>query len=188
MFARVRGRFGRMLFGAETPLLDPSAATETDLAMMRRALDLARLAAAHDEVPVGAVVYRTDTGEVLAEASNRRECDRDPAAHAELLAMRAAARRLGDWRLTDCTVVVTLEPCAMCAGLVVNARVGRLVFGASDPKAGAVVSLYGLCADRRLNHRIEAIGGVLAAESSELLREFFRNKRGRNESNARDLP
>ena len=173
-------RSRRLLFGAPTPSLAPSAATDTDLAMMRRALDLARQGAGLDEVPVGAVVYRTDTGEVLAEAHNLREHDHDPAALAELLAMREAARRLGDWRLTGCTVVVTLEPCAMCAGLVVNARVGRLVFGASDPKAGAVVSLYSLCADRRLNHRIEAIGGVLAAESSELLREFFRQKRGRN--------
>ena len=144
--------------GAQTPALDPGAATETDIAMMRRALELAQQAADQDEVPIGAVVYRTKTGEILAEASNRREQDTDPAAHAELIAMRAAAKRNGDWRLTDCTVVVTLEPCPMCAGLIVNARVGRLVFGAADPKAGAVVSLYELCADRRLNHRIEAIG------------------------------
>lgn len=170
-------RLADALIGAPASTPDPSGATETDIAMMRRALELAQRAAQQDEVPVGAIVYRTGTGEILAEASNRRECDADPAAHAELMAMRAAAKHIGDWRLTDCTVVVTLEPCPMCAGLIVNARVGRLVFGASDPKAGAVVSLYELCADRRLNHRIEAIGGVLASESSELLRGFFRSKR-----------
>ena len=179
LLTRLKITFGQMLFGAPEPALDPSAATPTDIEMMRRALSLAENAAKEDEVPVGAVVYRTSTGEILAQASNRRECDADPAAHAELIAMRSAATHIGDWRLSDCTVVVTLEPCPMCAGLIVNARVGRLVFGARDPKAGAVVSLYELCSDRRLNHRIEAIGGVLAAESSELLREFFRSKRGK---------
>jgi len=178
LLTRLRDRFTLILFGAPAPALDPSAATETDIDMMRRALSLAQIAAEEDEVPVGAIVYHTESGEILAQASNRRECDADPAAHAELIAMRAAASHLGDWRLSDCTVVVTLEPCPMCAGLIVNARVGRLVFGASDPKAGAVVSLYELCSDRRLNHRIEAIGGVLAAESSEMLRAFFRGKRG----------
>ncbi|MCB9838696.1 MAG: nucleoside deaminase [Phycisphaeraceae bacterium] len=169
-----------MLRGAPVPALDPGGATDADVEMMRRALRLAESAAEQDEVPVGAVVYRTATGEVLAEAFNRREIDNDPAAHAELLAMRAAAQAIGDWRLSECTVVVTLEPCPMCAGLIVNARVGRLVFGASDPKAGAVVTLYRLCSDPRLNHRIEAIGGVLAEESAGLLRSFFRNKRGRS--------
>ena len=179
VFTRIRDRLGLLLLGRPTPTLDPGAATETDIAMMRRALGLAERAAEAGEVPVGAVVYRTETGEVLAEAANRRECDTDPAAHAELIAMRAAAKAIGDWRLNDCSLAVTLEPCPMCAGLIVNARVGRLVFGAADPKAGAVVSLYELCADRRLNHRLESIGGVLAAESSELLRAFFRARRKR---------
>lgn len=157
----------------------PAAATETDVAMMRRALELAQQAAEMDEVPVGAVVYRTESGEIVGEGFNRREADSDPAGHAELIAMRAAARRLGDWRLSGCTVVVTLEPCPMCAGMIVNARAGRLVFGAVDPKAGAVVSLYTLCDDARLNHRIGAIGGVLEEESAAMLRAFFRSKRGK---------
>src|SRR5438046_436826 len=111
-----------------------------DEPMMRRALELARQAAAIGEVPVGAVLYETATGRVLGEGYNRREIDHDPAAHAELFAVRAAAAALGDWRLNACTLVVTLEPCAMCAGLIVNARVGRLVYGARDPKAGATES------------------------------------------------
>ena len=156
--------------------------TELDRAMMRRALDRARDAMAMDETPVGAVVYETATGRVLAEAHNRREVDDDPTAHAELIAIRDAARAIGDWRLNDCTLVVTLEPCAMCAGAIVNARVGRLVFGAADPKAGAVESLYQLCQDARLNHRIKPIGGVEADECGELLREFFRSKRSRRDS------
>ncbi len=146
---------------------------------MRRALDLARQAAAIGEVPVGAVVYETATGRVLGEGSNRREIDHDPAAHAELIAVRAAAAALGDWRLSSCTLVVTLEPCAMCAGLIVNARVGRLVFGATDPKAGAAGSLFRLTQDSRLNHRVEPIGGVLEAECAALLRGFFRELRAR---------
>lgn len=145
--------------------------------MMRRALDLARAAADADEAPVGAVVYETETGRLLGEGRNRRESDADPTAHAEILALRAAARVVGNWRLSDCTLVVTLEPCAMCAGAVVNARVGRLVIGALDPKAGATHSLYSLCDDPRLNHRVEAITGVRADEAGRLLREFFRNKR-----------
>ena len=154
-------------------------ATETDVAMMRRALGLARAAAAMGEVPVGAVVYETGTGRVVGEGSNRREVDKDPAAHAELIAMRAAAGVLGDWRLNACTLVVTLEPCAMCAGLIVNARVGRLVYGASDPKAGAAGSLYRLTEDARLNHRVTPVAGVLAGECGEVLREFFRARRGK---------
>jgi len=153
--------------------------TDRDRAMMCRALELARAAMEMDETPVGAVVYDTDTGQVLAEAHNRREVDADPTAHAELIALRAAAQQIGAWRLTGCTLVVTLEPCAMCAGAIVNARVGRLVYGASDPKAGAVESLYTLCSDDRLNHRIEPIKGVMAAECGELLREFFKGKRAK---------
>lgn len=154
-----------------------STATPTDLAMMRRALDLARQAMEMDETPVGAVVYETDTGRELGAAHNRRQVDADPTAHAELIALRQAAKAVGDWRLNHCTLVVTLEPCAMCAGAIVNARIGRLIFGATDPKAGAVVSLYTLCQDDRLNHRLTPIGGVDADECSELLRIFFKHKR-----------
>ncbi|MFG0256359.1 MAG: nucleoside deaminase [Phycisphaerales bacterium JB043] len=157
--------------------LDASHASDTDRVVMARALELARDAASRGEVPVGAIVYRTETGEVLARGSNTREHEGDPAGHAELIAMRLAAREIGDWRLGECTLVVTLEPCAMCAGLIVNARLGRLVYGASDPKAGAVESLYRLCQDKRLNHRVTPIAGVMAEESSRLLKEFFRERR-----------
>ena len=155
------------------------APTELDLEMMTRALALARRAAAADEVPVGAVVYMTDSGRVLGEAFNRRHLDRDPTAHAELLAIREAAFALGDWRLNHCSLAVTLEPCAMCAGLIVNARVGRLLYGAPDPKAGAVDSLFRITDDPRLNHRITPIRGVLAEDSAALLRDFFQSKRTR---------
>jgi len=157
----------------------PGRPTDADLAMMSRALELAREAAARSEVPVGAVVYETATGEILGEGANRRECDADPSAHAEYLAIVNACKAIGDWRLNHCTLAVTLEPCAMCAGLIVNARVGRLVYGATDPKAGATGSLYRLTEDARLNHRVTPIGGVLAGESSSLLREFFRARRSR---------
>jgi tRNA(adenine34) deaminase len=145
--------------------------------MMGRAIELARQAAAIGEVPVGAVVYETATGRVLGEGFNRREVDHDPAAHAELIAIRAAAAAKGDWRLNDCTLAVTLEPCAMCSGLIVNARVGRLVYGAADPKAGAAESLYRLTNDPRLNHRVEPIAGVRAEECGALLKGFFRGLR-----------
>lgn len=154
-----------------------SHATATDIAQMRRALDLAAHAATEGEVPVGAVVYETRTGRVLGEGANAREARSDPTAHAEILAITAAARALGDWRLNDCTLVVTLEPCCMCAGAIVNARVGRLVFGASDPKAGACGSLHALTADPRLNHRVRPIGGVLATESGAMLKAFFKQRR-----------
>lgn len=150
----------------------------TDEALMSRALELAAKAAALGEVPVGAVVCRSGTGEIIAEAFNRREMDRDAAAHAEFLAIRAATRAVGDWRLNDYTLAVTLEPCPMCAGLIVNSRVGRVVYGAADPKAGAVESLFRLLDDARLNHRPEVRGGVLGEESGELLRAFFRGLRG----------
>lgn len=152
-------------------------ATPTDLAMMRRALELARAAAALEDIPVGAVVYETATGRVLGEAHNRRHLDKDPTAHAELLAIRQAAAAVGDWRLNHCTLVVTLEPCAMCAGLIVNARIGRLVIGADDPKAGAAGSLMRLTEDPRLNHRVTPIRGVLGEECGALLREFFSARR-----------
>jgi tRNA(adenine34) deaminase len=147
---------------------------------MQVALREAALAALHGDVPVGAVIVDAAQNEV-AHAHNRREVDADPTAHAELLALRAAAARRGHWRLDDCTLYVTLEPCAMCAGGLVNARLGRLVFGASDPKAGAIISLYQLGADPRLNHRFEARAGVAEAESVALLREFFRTLRARGE-------
>lgn len=153
------------------------SATETDLAMMRRALDLAREAAGAGEVPVGAVVYESASGRILGEGRNRREEDHDPSAHAELLAILAACKATGDWRLNHCSLAVTLEPCPMCAGLIVNARVGRVIFGAPDPKAGACASLYELTTDPRLNHRAELIPGVLAEEAGELLRAFFRARR-----------
>ncbi len=150
-----------------------AAPSPLDITIMRRALDLARAAAAAGEVPVGAVVYETATGHILGEGANRRETDHDLLAHAELIAIRSAALALGDWRLTDCTLIVTLEPCPMCAGAIVNARLGRLVFGASDPKAGACGSLMRLTEDVRLNHRLLPVSGVLADESGALLRAFF---------------
>ncbi len=155
--------------------------TDTDLAMMRRALELAGEAAAIGDVPVGAVVYETATGRVLGEGFNRRHVDKDPTAHAELIAIRAAAAAVGDWRLNHCTLVVTLEPCAMCAGLIVNARLGRVVYGCADPKAGAMGSLMRLTEDERLNHRVTPIGGVMAEEAGEMLRKFFRERRGKTQ-------
>lgn len=153
-------------------------ASPHDSAMMARALEQAREAAEVGEAPIGALVFETATGRILGEARNTREADADPTAHAEVLAIRQAAAALGDWRLNDCTLVVTLEPCCMCAGAIVNARVGRVVYGADDPKAGAARSLYRLLEDPRLNHRAAPIRGVLAAESAALLREFFRARRG----------
>ncbi|MDE2781773.1 MAG: tRNA adenosine(34) deaminase TadA [Gemmatimonadota bacterium] len=143
---------------------------------MARALEMARAGGLRGEVPVGAVIVRAE--EVLAESHNRTVELHDPTAHAESLAIRAAARRLGDWRLNDCTLYTTLEPCAQCAGAIVLARIPRLVFGAHDPKAGMAGSLENLVQDQRLNHRVELLGGVLASESSELLRAFFRARRG----------
>jgi tRNA(adenine34) deaminase len=139
---------------------------------MRAALDEACAAPAHDDVPVGAVVV-DGSGTVLAAAHNRREADADPTAHAEVLALRAAAHARGQWRLDGCTLVVTLEPCAMCAGASVLARVDRVVFGAFDEKAGAVGSLWDLVRDRRLNHRPEVVSGVLEDECRAVLRAFF---------------
>lgn len=142
---------------------------------MLLALDQARLAARHGDVPVGAVVV-DQAGNALAAAGNEREIRHDPTAHAELLALREASRRQQSWRLTGHTLVVTLEPCAMCAGALVLARVARLVFGAFDPKAGAVSSLFDVVRDPRLNHRVEVRGGVLEAECSALLKDFFANR------------
>ena len=139
---------------------------------MRRALEQAALAPAHGDVPVGAVALGPQ-GEVLAQAHNDREGAGDPTAHAEVLALRAAAGVRGSWRLTGCTLVVTLEPCPMCAGAAVLARVQRVVYGAYDPKAGAAGSLWDLLRDRRLNSRPEVLAGVLGDECGELLRAFF---------------
>lgn len=152
-----------------------------DLDMMSRALHLARRAAAIGEVPVGAVVYRTSDARILGEGFNRREIAKDPAAHAEFYAIREAAFNLNDWRLNDCTLAVTLEPCAMCAGLIVNARVGRLIYAAADPKAGAAGSLMSLTTDPRLNHRVTPITGVMAEESSTMLKAFFQSLRSQAE-------
>jgi tRNA(adenine34) deaminase len=150
-----------------------------DEAMMRRALAMAERAGRRGEVPVGAVVARG--GEVIARASNRRESAPDATAHAEILALRAACARLAAWRLTGLTLYVTLEPCPMCAGALVNARVARVVFGAPDPKAGAAGSLFDIPRDRQLNHRLEVVPGVLEAECAEILRRFFRDRRRRSE-------
>jgi tRNA(adenine34) deaminase len=144
---------------------------------MRRALQVAAAGTGDSaDVPVGAVVYGPD-GDELAAVGNRREATGDPTAHAEILALRAASARLGTWRLAGCTLVVTLEPCTMCAGALVLARIDTLVFGAWEPKTGAVGSLWDVVRDRRLNHRPVVHGGVLAEESAELLRTFFGGQR-----------
>ena len=154
---------------------DPPAGTLDDLAAMRLALAEARAAEAHGDVPVGAVVVRA--GEVIAARHNERELTGDPTAHAEVLALRDAAASIGHWRLEDCTLYVTLEPCAMCAGAVVNGRVSRVVFAATDPKAGALRSLFGIADDPRLNHRARVDGGLLGDEAGALLRAFFAARR-----------
>ncbi|MEU9286812.1 tRNA adenosine(34) deaminase TadA [Streptomyces sp. NPDC048275] len=143
---------------------------------MRLALDEADRAVQGGDVPVGAVVLSTDGTTVLAAGHNEREATGDPTAHAEVLAIRGAAQRLGEWRLSGCTLVVTLEPCTMCAGALVQSRVDRVVYGARDEKAGAVGSLWDLVRDRRLNHRPEVIGGVLEDECASRLTDFFRDR------------
>jgi len=147
----------------------------TDDDAMQLALDQAAAAAAHGDVPIGAVVVRD--GQVIAARHNERELTGDPTAHAEVLAIRDAAKVVGHWRLLDCSLYVTLEPCVMCAGALVNARIGRVVFGAVDPKAGALVSLYQICGDPRLNHRPPVVAGVRAEEAGKLLRDFFASRR-----------
>jgi tRNA(adenine34) deaminase len=149
---------------------------DSDEAAMRLAIAEAERALEHADVPVGAVALCD--GVVIGQRHNERELHKDPTAHAELLLLRDVSHALSDWRLGEVTVVVTLEPCAMCAGAMVNARLGRLVFGALDPKAGAVSSLYALCGDERLNHQVAITGGVLAGECGELLRAFFAGRRG----------
>ena len=142
---------------------------------MRLALREAERALEHDDVPIGAVIVHE--GEVIAAARNERELRSDPIAHAETVALREAARALGSWRLLDCVLYVTLEPCAMCAGAIVLARVPRVVFGATDPKAGAAGSVLDVLGEPRLNHRPEVAGGLLAEESADLLRAFFASRR-----------
>jgi tRNA(adenine34) deaminase len=145
--------------------------------VMGLALDEARAALVHDDVPVGAVVVRRSDGEVMARRHNERELTGDPTAHAELLAIVEAARARDGWRLDDCALVVTLEPCPMCAGAALQARIPLVVFGAADPKAGALGTLYHLGSDPRLHHGIEVVDGVRADESSTLLKEFFASRR-----------
>jgi len=152
-------------------VIDPS----TDEVMMRRALQLARGAAEHGDVPIGAVVARDD--EVLGSAGNQRELRGDPTAHAEVLAIREASERLGGWRLLETTIYVTLEPCPMCAGAITLARVPRLVYGAADPKGGAVGGAIDLFDAPVVNHRPSVEGGLLAGESAELLEDFFSARR-----------
>ncbi len=143
--------------------------------MMQLALELARQAAAAGEVPVGAVVCRGD--QVIAEACNRREATNDPTAHAEIVALRDAGRVLKSWRLDGCSLVVTLEPCPMCAGAMVNARIERLVYGAADPKMGCARTLHRLCDEPRFNHRMQVVSDVLAEPCGKVLTDFFRSRR-----------
>jgi len=149
----------------------------TDYACMGICLLLARRAGSRGEVPVGAIVVHD--GCIIGRGSNLREVDGDPTAHAEIIAIRQAAEVIGHWRLLDATLYVTLEPCAMCAGALVNARIGRLVYGCTDPKAGAVDSMFGIPTDHRLNHRLEVEGGVRGDECADTLRRFFRARRRR---------
>jgi tRNA(adenine34) deaminase len=152
-----------------------TADSALDESMMARALELAREARNTGEVPVGAVIARG--GRVIAQAYNLRETLHDPTAHAERLALSWAGQALRSWRLDDCVLYVTLEPCAMCAGAIVHSRVARLVYGAPDPKAGACASLYRLVSDPRLNHRAAITSGVLAQECGDILKEFFQERR-----------
>ena len=152
---------------------------EIDRRFMQEAIELARKALESEDVPVGALVVHG--GRVIGRGYNQREKLQDPTAHAEMLALTAAAEHIGHWRLEDCTLYVTLEPCPMCAGALVQARVSRLVYGASDAKAGACGSLFTITEDPRLNHRVETIGGVLAEPCTELLRAFFQRRRALGE-------
>jgi tRNA(adenine34) deaminase len=149
----------------------------TDESLMREAIAEASAALALDEVPVGCVILHIPTNKIIGRGHNRRESDADPTAHAEILALREAAAALGTWRLGDCAMAVTLEPCPMCAGAVVNARLARLIYGCDDPKAGAIRTLYKICDDPRLNHQVEITAEVLAEDCSALLRDFFRVQR-----------
>ena len=170
-----RGRGRRIVLRAAGPAAVRAGARAVDVGMMLRAMTLARHAARRGEVPVGAVVYRGRT--VVAEHANDRETTGDPTGHAELVAMREAGRSRGAWRLSDCSLAVTLEPCAMCAGAIVNSRIGRVFFGAHDPKAGACGSLWTIPADGRLNHRPPIVAGILARPCGRQLTSFFAQRR-----------
>ena len=152
-----------------------TAPADRDILFMREALAEARLAAEEGEVPIGAVIVRGD--EIIAPAHNRKESDRDPTAHAEILAIRQAAKLFPSWRGEDAALYVTMEPCPMCAGAILSARIGRVVYGTADYKAGAVRTLYRLLEDPRLNHRCEVVADVLAEECHAMLRDFFRDQR-----------
>ena len=167
----------RLAFFVATGAVGMTVGCSDDERFMREALVEACAAAAVGEVPIGAVVVHE--GRVIARAHNRRELNEDPSAHAEFAAMMEASRVLGRWRLTGCTVYVTLEPCLMCAGLMVNARIDRCVYGAADPKGGAVGTLYDVSRDARLNHAFEVRSGVLGDECAAVLSAFFRGLRGR---------
>ena len=149
--------------------------SENDIYFMRLALEEAEAAFDADEVPVGAVIVQSDT--VIARTHNRRESSNDPTEHAELLALRVAAQKVQRWRLSEATLYVTKEPCIMCAGAMVNARLGRLVYGCRDEKGGAVDSLYKLLSDKRLNHQVEVVSGILGDECAEILKRFFQERR-----------
>ncbi len=144
---------------------------------MNLAIAEAKIAEENDDVPIGCVIWHEPTQRIIGRGHNRREQDNDPAGHAEIVALREAAKTLGHWRVTEATLVVTLEPCPMCAGAIVNARVPNLIYGCDDPKAGAVRTLYTLCEDARLNHRVNVTPGVLANDCADLLRAFFRKQR-----------
>lgn len=152
---------------------------EIDRRFMKQALDQAVRALDHEDVPVGAIIVQD--GRIIGRGRNQREQLQDPTAHAEILAITAAAESIGHWRLEGCTLYVTLEPCPMCAGAIVQARIPRVVYAAADPKAGACHSLYEITHDERLNHRCETVGGVMAEPAAELLREFFRYRRSLGE-------
>jgi tRNA(adenine34) deaminase len=145
--------------------------------LMGEAIRLAHEAEGLGEVPIGCVVWHGPSRRIIGRGFNRRILDHDPSGHAEIVAMRGAGRELGAWRLLECTLAVTLEPCPMCAGAIVNARVPKLVYGCDDPKGGAVRTLYQLCGDVRLNHQVEVVAGVRAVECAGLLTEFFRKQR-----------
>ncbi len=169
------------------PTIEQSAdeRLESDERFMRAAIEQARLAELDGEVPIGAVVVCQ--GEIIAEGRNHRETDQDPSAHAEFSAIMQASRELERWRLPDCTVYVTLEPCIMCSGLMHQARIGRCVFGAPDPKAGALGTLYQVHADERLNHTFEVTPGVLQDECARLLKDFFARKRSQKNMSGRKI-
>ncbi len=179
---RIRARRKRVMTSGLAKKKPPLTARPIDVTMMEHAIGLAKAAAVNGEIPVAAVVYREN--EIIAVGANNRESSCDPTGHAEMIAIREAGRTLGKWRLTGCSMAVTLEPCTMCAGALVNARLDRLVYGAQDPKAGACSSLYRIPSDPRLNHRVEMIGGVLESRCVELLRSFFRRRRAENRRSA----